>query len=535
MLDRLLSHEPKPGILGWLLTTDHKRIALLYFWSIITAFILGGIFALLIRLELFFPGKTIVDPDLYNRIFTLHGVIMVFMVIVPAIPAILGNYLIPLMIGARDVAFPKLNLLSYYIYLLGAIIILSSVLFGAVDTGWTFYTPYSIKTGGGVLIALFGVFVIGFSSILTGLNFIVTIHRLRAPGLSWGKLPLFIWASYATSLMNVIATPVIGITLLMLILEKLFGVGFFDPTKGGDPIMFQHFFWFYSHPVVYIMILPAMGIISEIIAVHSRKKIFGYWAMAAAIFGIAFIGFIVWAHHMFTSGMSDVARWIFSFLTFFVAVPTGVKMFNWVATLYKGSIRLTTPMLYAISFLFLFSIGGLTGLWLATISTDVYLHDTYFVVAHFHYVMVGGAITALFGGLFHWFPKITGRMYSEFWGRLSAIFVFIGFNLTFFPQFLLGMQGMPRRYWDYLPEFTLLNQISTIGAFSIALGALISLITLFVYWKKGEKVGDNPWKGATLEWQTSSPPPYYNFKEIPHVEHGPYDFEIFRKKEKEQV
>lgn len=535
MLDKLLSHEPRPGILGWLFSTDHKRIALLYFWTIIFIFLIAGIFALLIRAELFLPGKQIVDSDTYNRLFTLHGVMMVFLVIVPLIPAVMGNYLIPLMIGARDVAFPKLNLLSYWIFLTGVVVILSSLIFGAIDTGWTFYTPYSLKTGGGVLLALFGAFIVGFSSILTGLNFVVTIHRLRAPGMTWGKLPLFVWALYATSLMNVIATPVIGITLLLLILERVFGVGFFDPTKGGDPLMFQHFFWFYSHPVVYIMILPGMGIISELIAVHSRKRIFGYWAMAAAIFGIAFVGFIVWAHHMFVSGMSDVARWVFSFLTFFVAVPTGVKIFNWIATLYKGSIRLTTPMLFALSFLFLFTIGGLTGLWLATIATNVYLHDTYFVVAHFHYVMVGGAISAFFGGLFHWFPKITGRMYNENWGRLSAILIFIGFNLTFFPQFLLGMQGMPRRYWDYLPEFTLLNQISTIGAYTIGFGVLISLLTLLIAWRRGPKAVENPWGGATLEWKTPSPPPYYNFEEIPHVEHGPYDFEHLLKKEKKEA
>ncbi|MEO0202399.1 MAG: cytochrome c oxidase subunit I [candidate division WOR-3 bacterium] len=529
MLSKLLSHEPRPGILGWLFSTDHKRIALLYLWTIMFFFILGGVFALLVRTELFLPGKTIFDSDTYNRIFTLHGTTMVFLVIVPLIPAVLGNYFIPLMIGARDVAFPKLNLLSYWVYLIGAIVVLSSLVFGAIETGWTFYTPYSIRTGGGVLLALLGVFILGFSSILTGLNFVVTIHRLRAPGLSWGKLPLFVWALYATSLMNIIATPVIGITLLLLILERLFGIGFFDPTKGGDPILFQHFFWFYSHPVVYIMILPGMGIISEIISVHSRKKIFGYWAMAIAIFSIAFIGFIVWAHHMFVSGMSDVARWVFSFLTFFVAVPTGVKVFNWVATLYGGSIRLRTPMLYALLFIFLFTVGGLTGLWLATIATDVYLHDTYFVVAHFHYTMVGGAIAAFFGGLYHWFPKITGRMYSEFWGRIGVILGFLGFNITFFSQFILGIQGMPRRYWDYLPEFTLLNQISTIGSYVLAIGIFISFLTLLIAWKRGQKAGDNPWNAATLEWQTTSPPPYYNFKEIPHVEHGPYEFEVLKK------
>ncbi len=532
---KLFSHEPRPGIIGWLFTTDHKRIGLMYLWTTVLFFLVAGIFALLIRTELLTPGRTIMGADAYNRVFSIHGIIMVFLFIIPVIPAALGNYFLPLMLGARDVAFPKLNILSYWIYVLGALIAVGGLVFGSIDTGWTFYTPYSIQTPTNVILMTLAVFVLGFSSILTGLNFIVTIHRLRAPGLTWGRLPLFVWALYATSLIQVIATPVIGITLLLLLLERVFGIGFFDPSKGGDPIMFQHFFWFYSHPAVYIMILPGMGIISEIIPVFSRKRIFGYWFIAGSSFAIAFISFLVWGHHMFTSGMSDPMRWLFSFLTFFVAVPTAIKIFNWTATMYRGSIEMKTPMLYAMFFLTTFAIGGLTGLWLGTLATDIYLHDTYFVVAHFHYTMMGGTVLAFFAGLHYWFPKMTGRMYNEKWAKIAAWLIFLGFNITFFTQFFLGTEGMPRRYWDYLPQFQNLHVISTIGSYILSVGITIMFVNLLISWRKGEKAPKNPWNAATLEWTVESPPPYYNFKNIPTVEHGPYDYEHFIKRERKEV
>ncbi len=455
----------KRGALSWLTTVDHKRIGVMYLVSTLTAFAVGGFLAMLIRIELLTPGRTIMSAETYNRVFTLHGVIMIFLFIIPAIPAALGNFLVPLMVGAKDVAFPKLNLLSLYLYWAGAIIALSSLAGGGVDTGWTFYTPYSSSVSNTSVVAVtLGAFVMGFSSILTGLNFIVTLHKLRAPGMTWFRMPLFLWSIYATSLVQILATPVLGITLLLLIAERVMGLGIFDPKLGGDPVLFQHFFWFYSHPAVYIMILPGMGIISELIAVHSWRKIFGYKAIAFSSVAIALLGFLVWGHHMFVSGQSQLAATLFSFLTFFVAIPSGVKVFNWLATLWRGSINLTVPMLYALGFLFLFSIGGLTGLFLGMLSVNVHLTDTYFVVAHFHYVMMGGTLMAFLGGLHHWWPKITGKMYDERWGRAGWLVVFIGFNATFFVQFILGSRGMPRRYYDYLPRYHFLHAVSTVGS-----------------------------------------------------------------------
>ncbi|MDW8281854.1 MAG: cbb3-type cytochrome c oxidase subunit I, partial [Myxococcales bacterium] len=469
------------------------------------------------------PGKTIMSAETYNRMFTLHGAVMVFLVIIPSIPASLGNFILPLQLGAKDVAFPRLNLLSYYLYVIGAVFAIYSMITGAVDTGWTFYTPYSALTPNSVISMTLAVFILGFSSIFTGINFIVTIHALRAPGLTFYRLPLFVWALYATALMQVLATPVLGITLLLLIAERVLKVGIFDPAMGGDPVLFQHFFWFYSHPAVYIMIVPGFGVISELIATFCKKPIFGYRAVALSSIGIAIISFLVWGHHMFTSGQSVVASMIFSFLTFLVAIPTAIKAFNWVATMYKGSIWLATPMLYALAFLWVFTIGGLTGLFLSTTATDVHLHDTYFVVAHFHYVMMGGTIFAFFGGLHYWWPKITGRMYNETLGKWSWVVTFIGFNMTFFVQFIMGAKGMPRRYYNYLPEFGPYHSFSTVGSWILGLGFFLTAYCLLSAIWKGKKAGDNPWGGTTLEWHTSSPPPLENFLTEPRVSGGPYD------------
>ena len=512
------------GLWSWLFTLDHKRIGIMYFFTVMAFFLVGGIFAMLIRLEHWTGGQTIMTADQYNKAFTYHGTLMVFMVIIPMIPAAIGNMVLPMMLGAKDVAFPKLNLASYYVFLAGALMAVATLFFKGVDTGWTFYTPYSSRTGSSAALALFSVFVMGFSSIFTGLNFIATIHKLRAPGQSWNKLPLFLWALYATSVLQLLATPVIALTVVLMALERLFGIGIFDPALGGDPILFQHFFWFYSHPAVYIMILPAMGVISEVITVFSRKPIFGYMGMALATFGIALVAFIVWGHHMFVSGQSKLANFVFSFLTMFVAIPTGVKVFSWIATMYKGSISLKTPMLYAFSFLFVFTVGGLTGVVLATLATDVHLTDTYYVVAHFHYVMVGGTIFGFLAAIHYWFPKYSGRMYNEFWARVSWFLIFIGFNVTFFPQFILGSQGMPRRYFNYVGEFEYLNQMSTVGSWFIGVGFVIAGIYLFYGMFKGPKASSNPWRGLTLEWQSPSPPPIQNFEKDMVVTHGPYDY-----------
>jgi len=512
------------GLRSWLFTLDHKRIGLLYFWSTLAAFVLGGVFAMLIRLELLTPGKTIMTADTYNKAFTLHGAIMVFLFFIPAIPAAFGNFVLPLMLGAKDVAFPRLNLASYYIYVTGMLILLAGMVFGGIDTGWTFYTPYSSTTGGSVTLMTFGVFVLGFSSIFTGINFIATIHNLRAPGMGWYQMPLFAWGMYATAIIQVLATPILAITLVLLIMERVFPVGIFDAKLGGDPVLFQHFFWFYSHPAVYIMILPGMAIISEVIPVFSRKTIFGYKAIAWSSLAIAFVGFLVWGHHMFVSGQSQLASAIFSFLTFMVAVPSGVKIWNWLATMYKGSISLQAPMIYAIMFLVLFAIGGLTGLFLGALSVDVQLHDTYFVVAHFHFVMMGGTFIAYLAGVHYWWPKIFGRTYSEKAARLAAALVFVGFNLTFLSQFLLGSRGMPRRYYNYVTQFQPLHVLSTIGSWVLALGLFIILGYLIASLRKKPNAPANPWGGATLEWETPSPPPPHNFDQTPVLTHGPYDY-----------
>jgi cytochrome c oxidase subunit 1 len=569
---------PKGGwlttVIDWATTVDHKKIGVMYLVAVLFMFFLGGVAALVVRTELMTPvrtvevqatdaatGKPMVDAEgkpvmkseirgqwlgemkakidgqeltsidggnnWYNRAFTLHGAIMVFMVIIPSIPASLGNFLIPLMLGAKDVAFPRLNLLSWYVYVTGSIFAVCSIVIGGVDTGWTFYTPYSTTTDAeyaNVVLMVLGAFILGFSSILTGLNFVVTVHKLRAPGMGWFDMPLFIWAMYSTSIIQVLATPVIGITLLLLIFERMFKIGIFDPALGGDPVLYQHFFWFYSHPVVYVMILPAFGVISEIIPVHGHKKIFGYRAVAFASLGVALVSFLVWGHHMFASS-GELAATVFSALTFLVAIPTAVKVFNWIATLYKSSIALTTPMWYALMFLFLFSIGGLTGLPLGTLATDLHLHDSYYVVAHFHYVMMGGTIITFVGGLHHWWPKMFGRMYNQFWANIGAFTVFIGFNVTFFTQFFLGTQGMPRRYASYIDDYQIYHQISTVGSYLLLVGFLIHLFVFLHSLVAGRKAPANPWGGLTLEWEATSPPDEHNFHHEPMVKHGPYDFE----------
>ena len=513
------------GLKSWLLTRDHKRIALLYLGSVTFFFFLGGLFALLIRLELLTPAGDLVQAQTYNKLFTMHGVTMVFFFLIPSIPAVLGNFLIPMMIGAKDLAFPRLNLLSWYIYVVGGLFTLWAVVHGGVDTGWTFYTPYSTASSNTHVIATaVGIFITGFSSILTGLNFIVTIHTMRAPGLTWFRLPLFVWAHYATSLIFVLGTPVIAVTLLMVAVERLFHLGIFDPALGGDPILFQHLFWFYSHPAVYIMVLPAMGVVSEVVTTFSRKNIFGYRFVAFASIAIAVLGFLVWGHHMFVSGQSVYAGLIFSVLSFFVAIPSAVKVFNWTATMYKGSISYRTPMLYAFGFIGLFTIGGLTGLFLASLGIDVHVHDTYFVVAHFHYIMVGGAIMGYLGGIHYWWPKISGKLYPEAWARFSALIIFVGFNLTFFPQFLLGYLGMPRRYHAYPEEFQVLNVMSTAGASILGVGYVIPMIYFIWSMRYGRAAPANPWGSTGLEWDTPSPPPTENFLVTPVVTGDPYQY-----------
>ncbi|MGQ9738591.1 MAG: cytochrome c oxidase subunit I [Armatimonadota bacterium] len=519
-------------VLSWLLTTDHKRIAVLYLVSVTFLFLVGGLLATLLRLELLTPQGDLMTSENYNRVFTMHGVVMIFLFLIPAIPAVLGNFLVPLMVGARDLAFPRLNLASWYMYMAGGLIATWAMVQGGVDTGWTFYPPYSSSySTSQVTLTIIGAFIIGFSSIATGINFIVTVHKMRAPGLTWFRLPLFIWAHYATSVIIVLGTPVVAITLLLVVAERVFRLGIFDPALGGDPILFQHLFWFYSHPAVYIMILPAMGVISEVVACFSRKRVFGYHFVAFSSVAIAVIGFLVWGHHMFTTGQSVYAGMAFSLLSFLVAVPSAVKVFNWTATMYKGTIDLRAPMLYVMGFLGLFVIGGLTGLFLASLATDVHLQDTYFVVAHFHYIMVGGTIFGYLAGLHFWWPKMTGRMYPEGIAKLAALIIFAGFNLTFLPQFVLGYLGMPRRYHWYPEEWQMLHVMSSAGAFLLGIGYLLPMLYLLWSLRNGALAGPNPWGATGLEWKTASPPITHNFEETPIVTEEPYAYENYHQHE----
>ncbi len=514
------------SVRSWLLTQDHKRIALLYLLAITFMFFIGGAAAVLFRLDLMTPSADLVQSETYNKLFTMHGVIMVFFFLIPSIPAVLGNFLLPLMIGARDLAFPKLNLLSWYVFITGSAFTIWAIVHGGVDTGWTFYTPYtSTYSNTHVMATALGVFIVGFSSILTALNFLVTVHTMRAPGMTWFRLPLFVWAMYSTSLVIMLGTPVLSIVIFLVALERGLGFGIFDPALGGDPLLFQHLFWFYSHPAVYIMVLPAMGVISELVTCFARKRIFGYHFIVLAGLGIAVLGFLVWGHHMFVSGQSVYVGLVFSILSFLVAIPSAIKVFNWTATLYGGHIGYETPMLYALGFVGLFTVGGLTGLFLATTAVDVHVHDTYFVVAHFHYIMVGGAVMAYLGGIHYWWPKFTGRMYPEWWARLSALLIFVGFNLTFFPQFILGYLGMPRRYHVYPEEFQMLNVLSSAGASILGVGYLLPMAYFTWALWFAPPAGDNPWGATGLEWQTTSPPPTENFPVIPTVVTEPYDYE----------
>jgi cytochrome c oxidase subunit 1 len=513
------------GWKSWLLTTDHKRIAILYLISVTFFFAVGGLMAALIRLELLTPEGDIFQSEIYNRLFTTHGVMMVFFFLIPAIPSVLGNFLIPIMIGAKDLAFPRINLLSWYLYIIGALLALYATVHGGLDTGWTFYTPYSTAYANGwVVLTGLGVFIAGFSSILTGLNFVVTLHTMRAPGMTWRRLPLFCWSHYATAIIQILGTPVIAITILLVAAERVLHLGIFNPAQGGDPVLFQHLFWFYSHPAVYVMVLPAMAVISELVTAFSRKPIFGYTFIAASSIAIACLSFLVWGHHLFVSGQSIYAGLVFSILSFCVAIPSAIKVFNWTATMYRGSVSYQTPMLYAIGFIGLFTFGGLTGLFLASMGLDIHVHDTYFIVAHFHYIMVGGTIMAYLGGLHFWWPKISGKLYPELWSRVSAWIIFLGFNLTFFPQFILGYLGMPRRYHAYPEEFQVLNVLSTAGASILGVGYVIPLVYFFWSMRYGKDASANPWGVTGLEWQTPSPPPTENFAVTPVVTHEPYDY-----------
>jgi len=534
-------HEPSyleykgkhTGILGWILSTDHKRIGLLYLISLSFFFLVGVTFGFLMRLELIAPGRTIMDAQTYNSIFTLHGVIMIFLFVVPGLPAVFGNFFLPILIGAKDVAFPRINLMSWYLYVIGGLLAIVAILIpgGPADTGWTFYIPYSVRTNTNVMFALFAAFVLGFSSILTGLNFVTTVHRLKAPGMTWFKMPLSIWSFYATAWVQVLATPIIGITLLLVAVERWLGVGIFDPALGGDPILYQHLFWIYSHPAVYIMILPAMGIVSEIIPVFARRTIFGYKFIAFSSIAIALFGSLVWAHHMFTVGMSDTGQFVFSLLTMLVAIPSAIKVFNWVATLYKGSIDLSTPLLFILAFIFLFTIGGLTGVMQGILAIDIQVHDTSFIVAHFHYVMFGGTGFGFFAALHYWYPKMFGKMYNRKLAKTYFWMLFVGFNVLYFPMFIMGWLGMPRRYYDYLPEFHPYHLVSTIGSWIVVAGLLLMIYNMYRSIKKGKVVTEkNVWGGETLEWQIETPPIHENFHEIPVIQTDPYQYKMNEEK-----
>lgn len=519
-------------LFNWLYSVDHKRIGIMYMYAAFTFFVIAVSIGVLIKVEKMFPGEQVYGPAIYNKLFTTHSVIMIFLFIIPTVPSIFGNFFLPILIGAKDVSFPRLNLVSFWIYLLGAGVAIGGIVFGnegswigGAATGWTFTPPNSTLSGTAVSSTLLAAFILGWGTILTGINFVVTVHRMRAPGMTWLKMPLFVWAIYTTSWIQIIATPVVGITLMLQITERFMQIGWFDPAKGGDPVLFQHMFWIYSHPAVYIMVLPAMGVISEVISTFSQKAIFGYFSMICGTVGIAAVGYFVWAHHMFLTGMSEMAQFVFSFFTFLVAIPTAIKVFNWTATLYKGSIKLDPPMLFALGFLFNFCIGGFTGLFLGALNVDVHLHGTDFVVAHFHYTMFGGGGFGIFAAVHYWYPKMFGRMYNMAVAKVSFYLIFIGFNVLYFPMFILGIYGMPRRYHDYQsrPFFDDIQVLSSIGAFILATGVIIMIIN-WVQGGKGKKAPDNPWGGTTLEWKVETPPTLFNFDEVPKEIPNVYDY-----------
>lgn len=534
--DYLQPQGGRKGISSWIFSTDHKRIGILYLVSMLFFFLTAAVLGVLMRLEMLSPGETIMKPQTYNTFFTLHGIMMIFLFIIPGLPAVFGNFLLPLMIGAKDVFFPRLNLLSWWLFMTGGVLALVSLFLpgGPADTGWTFYVPYSIRTTTNVIPALFAAFILGFSSILTGLNFITTIHRMRAPGMGWFRMPLFTWALYSTAWIQILATPIIGITLLLVVVERLMGIGIFDPNLGGDPVLYQHLFWIYSHPAVYIMILPGLGVVSEILPVFARRTIFGYRVIAYSSLAIAFIGSLVWAHHMFTVGMSNTGMFVFSLLTFLVSIPSAIKVFNWVATLYKGSIKIEVPLLFVLSFILQFSIGGLTGLMLGVLAVNIHVQDTYFVVGHFHYVMFGGTGFGLMAAMHFWFPKFFGRMYRKAGAVAGWLLMTVGFNMLYFPMFFLGYMGMPRRYYDYLPQYQTYHVISTVGSWILFAGIVVIFVNLIVSLRKGMKAPANPWGGKTLEWSVPSPPPLENFDRIPVVETGPYDYSEYEAKREKQ-
>ncbi len=505
--------------------TDHKVIGIQYLVTAFVFYLIGGLMAVAIRVELATPDSDFLDPSLYNAFMTNHGTIMIFLWVVPSAIGGFGNFLVPLLIGARDMAFPRLNAIAFWLNPPAGALILASFLFGGAQSGWTAYPPLSeITATTAQSMWILAIALVGTSSILGSVNFLVTILKMKVPSMKWTQLPLFCWAMVATSLLALLATPVLTIGLVLLLFDINFGTSFYKPDAGGNVVLYQHLFWFYSHPAVYLMILPVFGIMSEVIPVHARKPIFGYQAIAYSSLTICIVGLFVWVHHMFTSGTPGWMRLFFTVSTLFVAVPTGVKIFSWVATLWGGKIRFTSAMLFALGLLSMFVFGGISGVTLGTAPFDIHVHDTYYVVGHFHYVLFGGSVFGIYAGIYHWFPKMTGRMMNETLGKIHFILTFIGTHLTFLPMHQLGLQGMPRRVAMYDPQFTSINQLCTIGAFVLGISVIPFAINIIWSWMRGTPAGDNPWNALTLEWRTSSPPLIENWEVSPVVTYGPYDY-----------